>query len=422
MIAVGAVLCSLSFRDNKRIYITVIKSADIISLIPHLLTFFTYSFPELPNIPENSSWLQVSDTLIFGLKKASGLAIDPDDGTVYVADSGNSRIVSWSPIDGKTANVLTNLDFPTNILIEKVTNSLIIADNGAREVLQWFFNGKLRIPATIIANIECYGLAMDREGSLYVSDTKSHQVRKYSNLRDKVGIVVAGGNSQGSNLNQLDEPRYITVDADGTLYITDYNNNRIVKWPKYSSIGILVTSGDQRNKDSGLGPNGLVVDTNGNIYVAENFNHRISLWQKHEATRIILVGGYQSIFEAKMKQSLSKETQPDVMETSTENRIPIEENSENQLDQSGEYLGFEENEWNHVSEMDSITVPDTDAYAEEQLPTISESLVDEELAGQQLNIENPHGLAFDPHNNMYVIDGASGVLKTFLIENNERNI
>jgi len=46
------------------------------------------------------------------------------------------------------------------------------------------------------------------------------------------GITIAGGNEQGSALNQLDTPTDIALDSNGNLYIADGGNNRILKITK----------------------------------------------------------------------------------------------------------------------------------------------------------------------------------------------
>jgi hypothetical protein len=51
------------------------------------------------------------------------------------------------------------------------------------------------------------------------------------------GVIVAGGNGSGSNLNQLSSPVRIFVDASGNLYIPDMGNNRIVKWAPGATAG-----------------------------------------------------------------------------------------------------------------------------------------------------------------------------------------
>lgn len=55
-------------------------------------------------------------------------------------------------------------------------------------------------------------------GYLYVSDAKNHEVRRWK-IGDKIGTSAAGGYEQGNELNQLNNPRYIFIDQNYTLYI-----------------------------------------------------------------------------------------------------------------------------------------------------------------------------------------------------------
>jgi hypothetical protein len=65
----------------------------------------------------------------------------------------------------------------------------------------------------IIENIHCFGLTMDDQNFLYVTDKEKREVRRYR-MGETNGTVVAGGHGQGSRLNQLDEPNYVFVDRD----------------------------------------------------------------------------------------------------------------------------------------------------------------------------------------------------------------
>ncbi|CAF1605162.1 unnamed protein product [Rotaria magnacalcarata] len=46
----------------------------------------------------------------------------------------------------------------------------------------------------------------------------------------KEGIVVAGGQGEGSALAQLKYPEGLFVDTLGTLYVADTGNNRVMRW------------------------------------------------------------------------------------------------------------------------------------------------------------------------------------------------
>jgi hypothetical protein len=58
-------------------------------------------------------------------------------------------------------------------------------------------------------------------------------------------IVMAGGNGAGSELKQLHHPNDIALDANGTIYIADYSNKRVVRWRNgLNQIGEIVAGGD----------------------------------------------------------------------------------------------------------------------------------------------------------------------------------
>ena len=109
-----------------------------------------------------------------------GLDIDDDNQSIVIADWGNHRIVEWKmgASHGKViaggqgrGNRLDQLNHPTDVLIDKETNSLLIADRSNRRVLRWSRRQETTQGEVIIDNIDCWGLAMDHQRYLYVSDT-----------------------------------------------------------------------------------------------------------------------------------------------------------------------------------------------------------------------------------------------------------
>ncbi|CAF4720167.1 unnamed protein product, partial [Rotaria socialis] len=94
----------------------------------------------------------------------------------------------------------------------------------------------------LIDNIDCYGVAMDEQRYLYVSDDEKHEVRRYQ-LGEKNGTRVAGGNGQGGGLNQLNWPTYLFVDRQQNVYVSDNNNHRVMKWVEGAKEGIVVAGG-----------------------------------------------------------------------------------------------------------------------------------------------------------------------------------
>ncbi|CAF1442947.1 unnamed protein product [Rotaria sordida] len=189
-------------------------------------------------------------------------------------------------------NRLDQFSWPTNVLIDKETDSLIICDWLNQRVVRWSRRSGTTQGEILIDNIDCRGLAMDDQRYLYISDVEKHEVRRYQ-IGDKNGTVVAGGNGYGDDLNQLNKPTYIFVDQQEIVYVSDKNNHRVMKWNKDAKEGIVVAGG--QGKGNALtqlsNPRGLFVDTLGTIYAIDSWNHRVMRWPKGAKQGTVIVGG-----------------------------------------------------------------------------------------------------------------------------------
>ncbi|CAF1426866.1 unnamed protein product [Rotaria sordida] len=204
-------------------------------------------------------------------------------------DNTNGQVVAGGKGEGNRSN---QLDRPTDMLIDKETDSLIICDRGNRRVVRWSRPSGTTQEEILIDNIKCWGLALDDQRSLYISDYDKHEVRRYQ-IEDKNGTIVAGGNGQGAGLNQLNFPTYIFVDQQQTVYVSDNNNHRVMKWNKGAEEGIIVAGGSGKgNALTQLSyPHGLFVDALGTIYVADTVNDRVMRWPKGAKQGTAIVGG-----------------------------------------------------------------------------------------------------------------------------------
>jgi sugar lactone lactonase YvrE len=229
-----------------------------------------------------------------------GIHID-DDETMYIADSRNNRILEWKFSEtncrivaggnGK-GNQINQLDHPSNVIIDKENNAFIIADSRNARVMQWSRQHNTTEGQIIITDIDCWGLTMDKNGSLYVTDTEKHEVRRWKKA-DQNGTIVAGGNGEGNLLNQLNHPTFIFIDDDYSLYVSDYRNHRVMKWIKDAKEGIIVAGGNGRGNELMQlnNPHGMIVDHLGRVYVVDRSNHRVMRWCKEAKEGEIIVGG-----------------------------------------------------------------------------------------------------------------------------------
>jgi sugar lactone lactonase YvrE len=135
-------------------------------------------------VKNNVRWAQQGITVAGGhdegnglqqLHYPHGLVVDDND-TVFIADWRNHRIVAWKKGDNKghivaggqgEGNGLHQLNRTTDVRIDKDMQSLIICDCGYGRVVRWPLNYGIQ-GEILVDNIDCHGLAMDRQGCLYV--------------------------------------------------------------------------------------------------------------------------------------------------------------------------------------------------------------------------------------------------------------
>ena len=101
------------------------------------------------------------------------------------------------------------------------------------------------------------------------------------------GITVAGGNGQGSELNQLGSPCGIHIDNDQTIYVAECLNCRIVEWKSGATIGRVVAGGNGRgNRSDQLSGSGqVIVDKEGDYFIIKDSNNkRIIRWPRRNGT------------------------------------------------------------------------------------------------------------------------------------------
>ena len=233
------------------------------------------------------------------LNNPYGIDID-DDGTVFVSDLANNRIMSFKSGE-ENGRVITvrkgsgpqcdQLNRPSAIVLDRTTNSLLIADWGNSRVLRWSLetDGHGHI---LVSNIHCDGLAIDNAQNIYVSDHEKHEVRRYRSDGTQ-GEVVAGGNERGNGLNQLNVPGFLFIDDKQSLYISDTKNNRVMKWEKNAKEGVIVVNGQSSgNKTMQIKePRGLFVNSVGSVYVVDQLNNRLMRWCKDANEGTVIIDG-----------------------------------------------------------------------------------------------------------------------------------
>jgi sugar lactone lactonase YvrE len=189
----------------------------------------------------------------------SGVFVD-GSGNIYVADNGNNRIQKFP--SGSTS----------------ATNGVTVAGgNGAGSSAN-----QLNYP---YGTSYLSGIYMDGNGNIYTADYNNNRVQKFpaGSTSATNGVTIAGGNGSGNAANQFAGPSGVFVDGSGNIYVADYYNSRVQKFPAGSTSatnGVTVAGGNGAGSavNQLYNPTDVFVDGSGNIYVADIVNERIQKW------------------------------------------------------------------------------------------------------------------------------------------------
>lgn len=253
---------------------------------------------------------------------AQALLFEPSDakpdraGGWIIADTGNHRIRRISPTglittiagDGESGfagdggpALAARLASPQGVAVDSSGN-IFIADTENHRVRRITsegvittvagtgspgFNGDLRAPAQSQLSRPA-AVAIDSNGWLVIADTGNHRVRRVIN--GNLMVVIAGdgtagfGGDGGSGKDaQLNNPRGLSIDSEGSIFIADATNYRV---RKLSTTGVIATaagngsmgfSGDGGPaRQAGFGSiRGVAADAQGALYIADGDNLRI---------------------------------------------------------------------------------------------------------------------------------------------------
>ena len=238
--------------------------------------------------------------------------------------------------------------------------------------------------------------------------------------------MVAGGNGNGSRLDQLNEPRSVIVDEEtNTLIISDYGNRRVVRWSRENNTqqgetlldsihcnglaldgqrnlyvsdavkqevrryrlgeknGTLVAGGNGMGSDFNQlhDPLNLLVDREQNVYVSDNQNHRVMKWAGNGPEGLLIAGG-QGI-----GTSLEQLSYPDGIVADSLGTLYVVENDNHRLTR-----------WRQGAQQGVIIAGGNGP-------------------GFGLNqLNHPFGLALDRRGDLYVVDTNNGRIQRFSIQ------
>jgi|GEM_PF-3918384 len=273
------------------------------------------------------------------LSAPRGLALD-GLGNLYVADSANHRVLVFSPpfssgmsaalvigTSGVSGADAQSFNSPSDVAVSSA-GGLFVADYNNHRVLGFTAPLTTDLAADLVIGQPDFtsnaanqgalapfaaslasprGLALDGLGNLYVADNANHRVLLFqvplANGMDASHVLgqpdfTSGAANQGVSTPSalsLSGPRGLAVDARGSLFVADYDNNRVLEYsaPLTGDAAADRVFG-QADFDSGLpnagggskpytlkSPAGVAFDARGYLYVADQSNNRLLEYDLH---------------------------------------------------------------------------------------------------------------------------------------------
>jgi sugar lactone lactonase YvrE len=203
---------------------------------------------------------------------------------LYVSDFTNHRVLEYNApfSQGKTANFTANT---------------VYGQSGSFTSNSCNLGG---VSATSLCNPR--GLAVDTNTNLYVADEANNRVLEYASgsttAKTEFGQGSAGNNftsntanNSGLSASSLWEPFGVATDSKNDVYITDYNNNRVLEFNETANAPANFTANNVFGQAGAFntascnqggigaaslcGPHKITLDAKSNVYVSDSLNNRV---------------------------------------------------------------------------------------------------------------------------------------------------
>jgi tripartite motif-containing protein 71 len=183
------------------------------------------------------------------LSGAGSVAVSSESDLTYVADTNHNRVLVYGPEgrlqarwgagegDGSAGNGPGALDHPSAFAIAP-DGDVYVADTGNDRVVELSSTGSVLeiwgAKGTADGRFKGpVGVAVDGAGNVYVLDNENDRVQEF----DSSGRFLTKWGVRGDGVGEFSEPAAIAVDCAGDVYVADTNNNRIQRFNMAAPAG-----------------------------------------------------------------------------------------------------------------------------------------------------------------------------------------
>lgn len=193
--------------------------------------------------------------IIGPMLQPTGVAVT-DDGTIYISDTGNDRILEvsnsgkWKRISYGTGTGAGYFNKPRGITIDN--NGIIYVADYKNNRIQYYNGSWHTISGTLSGPLD---VAIDRNDNLLVADFNNDRIAVYNILKSTW--------SEYKSMDYLRRPTGVACTSNGTVLVSSIINSSVTSRSKNGSWGMLLSSSKVSS------PCALSVDAYDNIYVSD---------------------------------------------------------------------------------------------------------------------------------------------------------
>ena len=158
-----------------------------------------------------------------------GIAINPATGRIYVCDAGRDMVIELDRKGrivthfGKRGGGTGAAEFKRPTQVATNGDALVVLDAGNQRLQIMDMHGHFRNEIKLPEVDKRAGLAVDREGNIYVAQTFLNSVQVF----DRNGQPIYRLGKIGTDAGEFQEPFGLTVNSRDGLYVADSGNHRV---------------------------------------------------------------------------------------------------------------------------------------------------------------------------------------------------
>jgi len=215
----------------------------------------------------------------------NGLAIDDDD-RLFVADGKMRRVMVFSPKHELEGQITEGLVDPCGIAIDTENRLLYVVDTHQDQVIVYDADtqkllrrigtgGKNHFLTTPGDFGAPQGVALDKDGNVYVTDTLNDRVEIF----DGDGNFISTFGKNGDGPGYFSRPKGIAVDSDGHIWVADSMQDRLQVFNRDGRLLAFIGQGHGDLPGQFDALVGVAVDKNNRVFSSEQYPGQVQIFQ-----------------------------------------------------------------------------------------------------------------------------------------------